>query len=1051
MHKNQKISKRDYTEQDLQRLLNFYLACIEEEDLRSLTLRLSQLHRSFLSPWEELEPLFNPNASEIKFETKYKSDKSMLLRGMIQAGEPQRLFYGYPIFLDSEDYIAPLFFTEVEIRQVKDNKFILHPTDPEGIHLNHHFLRQQHVEVEEIRDIQEYLEGSFGSFGARLKATYEYIGVTKSTSEEGKLDEFPGKESLRDAWYNCPILFRSQRSVYTIHIRRELDALSKYPRFLNVAMSTSLGNLLSLESDVVSPKIVKGYDKQLIEIKPLNMNQEMALQSGMAKPLTVITGPPGTGKSQVVVNLLANAVIRGKSVLFASKNNKAVDVVRSWLREILGQDYDWTFRVGSRVRMDELEEEMTTRLDKLSQYKRESSYFIDRAQLIELIGPYQSWTLGIERRIRERMDELEKEIISVRSQIKNTLQKLKKLGDTINELREVEALIPETWVSATSNNIEFHLDRNLIDKLIREIKALASGKGLGFRLWFLKLIFGYRLMDRYFKKLKSIVSELPPSIKYDIEKINKMGLNWINIFQKFQKLFHYIHWLSCRYNADEILISIMREEKASELLTKLNDIKGKKAFLSQRKLRDLWTDRIHSDKDKVQHLIKRYFNLSKKLLHVRGRDGWLKLRDDFEETCRQLLCFFPVWIVTNLSARRALPLTENLFDLVVIDEASKCDIASALPILFRAKRSVIIGDPHQLRHISTLSLNQEAQIAEATESIPLLSDLPYISNSLYDAGERAIVRTGRDPIFLSEHYRSHPEIIDFSNRTFYSSSLILRTKIPWLSQHLGKLELGLFWHDVKSKVPYTFRSAYNEEEIKEIVKTLALWFHSGLLSHTKLTIGIVTPFRLQMERIEKAILKLPWFEKLKDRIRVGTAHRFQGDEADLVFYSPVVSEGIHPRKARWVSNTDQLMNVSITRARGALHVFGNSEECQKSGGFLGAFAEYAIRSRKGFKGERSFRSPAEEKLAEILDKLGLWYSPQYKEGRYNLDFFVVSPFGTQYDLEVDGRQHWAPEQFNYDGVRDKVLENAGYKIIRITAGDIFKKPKAVNSLLSRLV
>lgn len=1050
MHKKQKISKHDYTEQDLQRLLNFYLACIEEEDLRSLTLRLSQLHRSFLSPWEELEPLFNPNASEVKFETKYKSDKSMLLRGMIQAGEPQRLFYGYPIFLDSEDYIAPLFFTEVEIRQVKDNKFILHPTDPEGIHLNHHFLRRQHTEIEEIRNIQEYLEGSFGSFGARLKAALEYIGATKSNSEEGKLDGFPGKESQRDAWYNCPILFRSQRSVYTIHIRRELDALSRYPRFLNVAMSTSLGNLLSPESDVDNPKIVKGYDKQLIEIKPLNINQEIALQSGMTKPLTVITGPPGTGKSQIVVNLLANAVIRGKSVLFASKNNKAVDVVRNWLREILGQDHDWTFRVGSRVRMDKLEEEMTTRLDKLSQYRRESLYFIDRAQLIELIGPYQSWTLGIERRIRERMEELEEEIISIRSQIKNTLQKLKKLGKAINELREVEALIPDTWVSATPENIEFHLNISLIDQLIRETKALASGKGLGFRLWFLKLIFGYRLIDRYFKKLKSIVSELPLSIKYDIEKINKTGLNWINIFHKFQKLYHYIHWLSCCNNADEIFSIIMREEKASELLTKFNEIKEKKVILSRNILRNLWTDKIHSNKDKARRLIRHYFDLSKKLLYVKGKNGWLELRNDFEDTCRQLLHLFPVWIVTNLSARRAFPLIENLFDLIVIDEASQCDIASALPILFRAKRSVIIGDPHQLRHISTLSLNQEAQIAEATESIPLLSDWSYISNSLYDAGERAIVRTGRDPIFLSEHYRSHPEIIDFSNRTFYSSSLILRTKIPWLSQRLGKLDLGLFWHDVKGKVPYTFRSAYNEEEIKEIVKTLTLWFQSGLLSHTKLTIGIVTPFRLQMERIEKAILEQPWFEKLKDRIRVGTAHRFQGDEADLVFYSPVVSEGIHPRKARWVSNTDQLMNVSITRARGALHVFGNSEECQKSGGFLGAFAEYAIRSRESFKGEHSFKSPAEEKLASILDTLGLWYSPQYKEGRYNLDFFVVSPFGTQYDLEVDGRQHWSPEQFNYDEVRDKVLENAGYKIIRINARDLVQ-PQKVQTLLSKLV
>ena len=235
-----KALQRDYNEQDLQRLLGFYLACIEEEDLRSLTLRLSQLHHSFLSPWEEFEPLFYPNASEVQFETKYKSDQSLLLRGTIQAGEPQRLFYGYPIFLDSEDQIAPLFFTEVEVRQVKDSKFLLRPIDPEGIELNHHFLRRQHAEVEEIQKIQEYLEGPFGSFDARLKAASEYLGVTAPPWEEDKLDSFPGKGAARDAWYNRPILFRSERSVYTVHLRRELDALSKYSRFLETAMGTSL-------------------------------------------------------------------------------------------------------------------------------------------------------------------------------------------------------------------------------------------------------------------------------------------------------------------------------------------------------------------------------------------------------------------------------------------------------------------------------------------------------------------------------------------------------------------------------------------------------------------------------------------------------------------------------------------------------------------------------------------------------------------------------------------------------------------------------------------
>ncbi len=60
---------------------------------------------------------------------------------------------------------------------------------------------------------------------------------------------------------------------------------------------------------------------------PLNAEQQTAVREALTEPITVITGPPGTGKSQVVTAILVNAAWRGFRVLFASKNNKAVDVV----------------------------------------------------------------------------------------------------------------------------------------------------------------------------------------------------------------------------------------------------------------------------------------------------------------------------------------------------------------------------------------------------------------------------------------------------------------------------------------------------------------------------------------------------------------------------------------------------------------------------------------------------------------------------------------------------------------------------------------------------
>src|SRR4029079_1641870 len=76
----------------------------------------------------------------------------------------------------------------------------------------------------------------------------------------------------------------------------------------------------------------------------------------------------------------------------------------------------------------------------------------------------------------------------------------------------------------------------------------------------------------------------------------------------------------------------------------------------------------------------------------------------------QIATILSCWAVTSLSARGRVPFDPNFFDLLVIDEASQCDIASALPLLYRARRVVVIGDPMQLRHISTLKKQQDQQL-----------------------------------------------------------------------------------------------------------------------------------------------------------------------------------------------------------------------------------------------------------------------------------------------------------------------------------------------------
>ena len=73
------------------------------------------------------------------------------------------------------------------------------------------------------------------------------------------------------------------------------------------------------------------------------------------------------------------------------------------------------------------------------------------------------------------------------------------------------------------------------------------------------------------------------------------------------------------------------------------------------------------------------------------------------------------------------------FDLVIIDEATQCDIASSLPILQRGKAAVIVGDPKQLKHISFLSTKQQQYLIQENQLDKLpFQQLDYRNKSILD-------------------------------------------------------------------------------------------------------------------------------------------------------------------------------------------------------------------------------------------------------------------------------------------------------------------------------
>ncbi len=276
--------------------------------------------------------------------------------------------------------------------------------------------------------------------------------------------------------------------------------------------------------------------------------------------------------------------------------------------------------------------------------------------------------------------------------------------------------------------------------------------------------------------------------------------------------------------------------------------------------------------------------------------------------------FFPVWITTTDDVHRVLPLDKGLFDVVMMDEATQCDLGSAAPVLFRGRRALVAGDRNQLRHLSFLSNEGCVGLAKKwglTEEEA--ESFQYRQCSLIERcgelleGEGGFVR-------LNEHFRSLPSLIRFSNEEFYRGSLrVMRDSEGVLGLGEGALEL-------LQVDGFCDQEGVNEAELEvglEICRKV-------LRDDRNETIGFLSPFRAQvdafLEALEEKFDPCEIDRLLKrHQLLVGTAHSFQGAERDGMILSFVVTGKCSAGKLRFLERAD-VFNVSVTRARNWMKV-----------------------------------------------------------------------------------------------------------------------------------
>ncbi len=696
--------------------------------------------------------------------------------------------------------------------------------------------------------------------------------------------------------------------------------------------------------------------------------------------LVSVFGPPGTGKSQTIVNLAAHLIANGKTVLIASRMDKAVDVVAERLNE-LGAPF------------------LALRAGRLN-YQRELSM-----QLQDLLAEKIDLNEGSENLIQCSVSDME-ELLKTISDMEKKSEKIIKLEEEWNRINE------QIKLEEPQHQNHFYIKKVLkgdeiqtIDTTIRTLSENQEKSGFwaGIKnhssINNLKKILNLKNFDVNNENLSILQTELEyAKLIFEARKIETEIQKTGNIHVLSEQI------RTLRKKQKRLAIDILRSKRREALQGLMHDpVKRQRLF-------------VHS-----KSLTERKKNLQNRLLE----------QEDF----RPLLEAFPCWCVTTYAASGSLPLKPGLFDVAIIDEASQCDIASCFPILFRAKRAVVVGDDKQLPHLSFLEKAKEQSFMSQYgigDRYQLM--WRFRTNSMFDLANFYSMH----PVLLDEHFRSLPPIINFSNKEFYGN----RIKVMRRNDNTKKVLETVVVPDGK----VDFDATRNLPEIEALVQRL----HEIVVEDERknpehpVSIGIISPFRAQVEQLKISVARVLTEHMMeKHQIEIGTAHTFQGDERDIILISWAYANNSFPQSLIFLQKPN-LFNVAITRARYQMINFISKNPRELPEGILRSYLGFVEEYENRYKlaqsdefDENIYKNSFEKEVAEAFRTIGHKVTCGVDIAGLSADLLVDDKFV----VECDGVEDKTPSRVS-NMKKQTIFERSGLKVSRISAREWQYSPKA---------
>ena len=572
-------------------------------------------------------------------------------------------------------------------------------------------------------------------------------------------------------------------------------------------------------------------------------------------------------------------------------------------------------------------------------------------------------------------------------------------------------------------------------------------------------------LEEFISSKNQLLSEIGIINKYN--DLKKMYSNFVTDKSGFVD--NYIYNMSfedrkyVKSNLDSILkyhfvekYYLALEEKENDLpslyLERENLVKEEKKVIEELVATKGWYYQNINMTNGINLSLNKWINLKKKLGSGKGKNASLYLRQMREEM-NVAKDAIPVWIMPIDKLIEQYPFTnDSPFDVLIMDESSQSSIYS-ISALSRAKKVIIVGDDKQISPTNAFT------------SLDGINDIrtKYLKNNSWDlqisrdTSIYDIIQTicGNKKITLTEHFRCLPEIIHYSNKTFYNME-INPLKVRGKDNTITKPIKTIYVPNAVCK--RNGNLIMNEAEMNRILTLLS--DISVDKEYDNKTIGIIALQNNMSKYIQKLIetIMKRFGEKFitERKIKVGTTYDFQGDERDVIILSMGISSicengDKYSFRALTTQEFDRSFNVAASRAKEQMILVHSvtleelSPSCNRY-----KLLEYCLNydNEREKSHEELFESVFERDIYYHLTSKGYSLTPQFVIGNYRLDFVLTNENNQKIAIECDGDKYHGIEELDNDLNRQSILERCGWKFVRIRASEYYyDREKCINKVI----